>query len=150
MKKIILLLLFCFSLIISKAQTVQVIVADKKTSLRGLSVVSDKVIWVSGSNGTVGKSIDGGDTFTWMTVKGFEKTDFRDIEAFDAKTAIIMGVDAPAYILKTNDGGESWELVYENKNKGCHENVTNPRNVNPLSKDFFGQPFRIHPFRYQQ
>ena len=66
MKKIILLLLFCFSLIISKAQTVQVIVADKKTSLRGLSVVSDKVIWVSGSNGTVGKSIDGGDTFTWM------------------------------------------------------------------------------------
>ena len=118
MKKIILLLLFCFSLIISKAQTVQVIVADKKTSLRGLSVVSDKVIWVSGSNGTVGKSIDGGDTFTWMTVKGFEKTDFRDIEAFDAKTAIIMGVDAPAYILRTADGGQSWEVVYENKTKG--------------------------------
>lgn len=86
--------------------------------MRGLSVVNDKVIWVSGSNGTVGKSIDGGDTFTWMTVKGYEKTDFRDIEAFDAKTAIIMGVDAPAYILKTTDGGESWNLVYENKTKG--------------------------------
>jgi len=100
------------------AQTVRVIVPDKKTSMRGLSVVSDKVVWVSGSNGTVGKSIDGGDNWTWMTVKGYEKTDFRDIEAFDAKTAIIMGIDEPAYILRTTDGGTTWNVVYENKTKG--------------------------------
>lgn len=118
MKKLFLPVVLCFVIIISKAQTVQLIVQDKKTSMRGLSVVNDKVLWVSGTNGTVGKSIDGGDTFTWMTVKGYEKTDFRDIEAFDAKTAIIMSVDAPAYILKTKDGGETWNLVYENKTKG--------------------------------
>jgi len=53
-----------------------------------------------------------------MTVKGFEKTDFRDIEAFDANTAIIMGISEPAYILKTKDGGETWKVVYENKTKG--------------------------------
>ena len=100
------------------AQTVRVIVPDKKTSMRGLSVVSDKVVWVSGSNGTVGKSIDGGDNWTWMTVKGYEKTDFRDIEAFNDKTAIIMGIDEPAYILKTTDGGTTWNVVYENKTKG--------------------------------
>jgi photosystem II stability/assembly factor-like uncharacterized protein len=51
-------------------------------------------------------------------VKGFEKRDFRDIEAFDATTAVIMAVDAPAYILKTNDAGESWKVVYENNTKG--------------------------------
>ncbi|GAB2813719.1 WD40/YVTN/BNR-like repeat-containing protein [Ferruginibacter profundus] len=118
MKKTLLLLLFCFVVSFSIAQTVQVLVSDKKTSMRGLSVVNDKVIWVSGSKGTVGKSIDGGDTFTWMTVKGFEKTDFRDIEAFDAKNAIIMGIDTPAYILKTKDGGETWDVVYENKTTG--------------------------------
>jgi photosystem II stability/assembly factor-like uncharacterized protein len=118
MKKIIFLVVVCFSLAVVKAQTVQVLVTDKKTSLRGLSVVNDKTIWVSGSAGTVGKSMDGGDTWVWMTVKGFEKTDFRDIEAFDAKTAIIMGVAEPAYILKTTDGGDTWNVVYQNKTKG--------------------------------
>ncbi|MGB4843096.1 MAG: oxidoreductase, partial [Ferruginibacter sp.] len=65
--------------------------------------------------GTVGRSVDGGENWTWMTVKGFEKNDFRDIEAFDKNTAIIMGIASPAYILKTTDGGENWKVVYENK-----------------------------------
>ena len=86
--------------------------------MRGLSVVNDVVIWASGSNGTIGKSTDGGKTWKWSIVKGFEKRDFRDIEAFDAITAIVMAVDAPAYILKTTDGGENWKIVYENKTKG--------------------------------
>src|SRR3954463_15000165 len=91
------------------AQTIQLLTAGTNTSIRGLSVVNDSVIWVSGSNGTVGRSIDGGQTFKWITVKGFEKTDFRDIEAFDAGSAIIMGIAEPAHILKTTDGGETWK-----------------------------------------
>jgi photosystem II stability/assembly factor-like uncharacterized protein len=96
----------------------QVLTSGTKTSLRGLSVVSDEVVWVSGSNGTVGKSTDGGKNWKWFSVKGFEKNEFRDIEAFDATTALIMAVGEPAYILRTVDGGESWKVVYENKNKG--------------------------------
>ncbi len=118
MKKLISVLLLSLLWLIGPAQTVQVLVKDKKTSLRGLSVVNDKVVWVSGSNGTVGKSVDGGDTWTWITVKGFEKTDFRDIEAFDNMTAVIIGIAEPAYILKTVDGGESWKVVFQNNNKG--------------------------------
>jgi hypothetical protein len=118
MKKIITVFIVCFCFVVVKAQTIKILVTDKKTSMRGLSVVNDKVIWVSGSAGTVGKSIDGGDTWTWVTVKGFEKTEFRDIEAFDEKTAVIMGIADPAYILKTTNGGESWNVVYENKTKG--------------------------------
>ena len=118
MKKIIAVFVCCFLIIFLQAQTVQVLIKDKKNSFRGLSVVNDKVIWVSGSNGTVGKSIDGGDTWAWMTVKGFEKTDFRDIEAFDAMTAVIMGIAEPAYILKTVDGGETWKVVFQNNAKG--------------------------------
>jgi len=98
--------------------TVEMLTSGTKTSLRGLSVVNDNVVWVSGSNGTVGKSTNGGKNWTWFTVKGFEKKDFRDIEAFDAVTAVIISVDEPAYILKTIDGGESWKVVYENKTKG--------------------------------
>jgi len=101
-----------------KYPEIEILTSGIKTSLRGLSVVNDNVIWVSGSNGTVGKSLNGGKSWKWITVKGFEKTDFRDIEAFDAVTAVIMGIAEPAYMLKTNDGGDSWKLVYENKTKG--------------------------------
>src|SRR5687768_1249129 len=120
--KLLLSLLLSFFVFITHAQkelpTVQVLHKDTKTSLRGLSVVDDKIIWVSGSSGTVGRSLDSGKTWKWILVKGFEKSDFRDIEAFDGLTAVIMAVDAPAYILKTKDGGESWTVVYENKTKG--------------------------------
>jgi photosystem II stability/assembly factor-like uncharacterized protein len=97
---------------------VEILTSGTKVSIRGLSVVNDNVVWVSGSNGMVGESSNGGKTWKWMIVKGFEKTDFRDIEAFDASTAVIMGVSEPAYILRTNDGGNTWKVVYENKTKG--------------------------------
>ncbi len=96
----------------------EVLTSGNGISLRGLSVVNDNVIWVSGNKGTVGRSNNGGKTWNWMTVTGFEKNDFRDIEAFDGATAIIMAVGEPAYILKTADGGETWKVVYENKTKG--------------------------------
>lgn len=97
---------------------VQVLTSGTKTSLRGLSVVNDQVVWVSGSSGTVGKTTDGGKNWKWFSVNGFEKTEFRDVEGFDATTAVIMAVGEPAYILRTVDGGESWKVVYENKAKG--------------------------------
>ncbi len=86
-----------------------------KTSFRGLSVVDDKTIWVSGSRGTIARSIDGGKTFAYNQLKGYSTSDFRDIEAFDDKRAIIMSSGTPAYILKTIDGGQSWKEVYANK-----------------------------------
>lgn len=114
--KLTLLFIFCQAGFMLNAQTVKLLNAGTgKASLRGLSVVDDRTVWVSGSGGTVGRSVDGGDNWKWMTVKGFEKTDFRDIEAFDEKTAIIMGIASPAYILKTTDGGDNWKVVYENK-----------------------------------
>lgn len=112
------ILFFMLDLLIAQVPSVKILTSGTNTSLRGLSVVNDNVIWVSGSNGTVGKSNNGGKNWKWMQVNGFEKTDFRDIEAFDANTAIIMGIAEPAYILKTNDGGENWRVVFENKTKG--------------------------------
>ncbi len=84
------------------------------TSIRGLSVVSDSIAWVSGSNGYVGKSVDGGKSWRWMQPAGFEKLDFRDIEAFDENRAILVNAGSPAYILRTVDGGKSWTETYKN------------------------------------
>lgn len=114
---------FVFSVCVGQKKeipAVQILTSGTKTSLRGLSVVNDEVVWVSGSNGTVGRSSDGGKNWKWFVVKGFEKTEFRDIEAFDATTAVIMNSSDkdPGWILRTVDGGESWKVVYENNTKG--------------------------------
>lgn len=117
MKNIFVLFAVIFTANVS-AQSVKLLNSGSKASLRGLSVVNDDVVWVSGSGGQVGRSVDGGATWTWTTVKGFEKTDFRDIEAFDKNTAIIMGIADPAYILKTTDAGVNWKVVFTDTTKG--------------------------------
>jgi photosystem II stability/assembly factor-like uncharacterized protein len=104
--------------IISFSQTIEILASGTKNSFRGLSAVDDSTVWVSGTNGTVGRSLNGGHTWDWVTIKGFENTDFRDIEAFNDKKAIIMGIAEPAYILMTVNGGKDWKVVYENKDKG--------------------------------
>ncbi|TKB95140.1 WD40/YVTN/BNR-like repeat-containing protein [Pedobacter cryophilus] len=111
----VLILIILSFLKITIAQNYKIITLDsgKNTSIRGLSVVNNKVAWVSGSNGWIAKTTNG-ETFEWQQLKGFEKIDFRDIEAFSAKEAIIVNAGSPAYILKTIDGGQSWKKVYEN------------------------------------
>jgi hypothetical protein len=83
-----------------------------KISFRGLSVVNDEVVWVSGSRGTVARSINGGKTMEVLQIPGYENSDFRDIEAFDDRQAIVMSSGMPALILKTIDGGKTWLEVF--------------------------------------
>ncbi len=100
------------------AQKIEALPGREGISFRGLSVVNDRMLWVSGNKGTVGRSTDGGKSFQWMTVKGHEKRDFRDIEAFDAVTAVILAVDSPGLILRTYDGGASWQEVHRDNRSG--------------------------------
>ena len=91
---------------------------DVKTdaSFRGLDVVNEKVIWASGTGGTVVRTIDGGKNWKVITVKGAEKLDFRDIEAFDENTAYILSIGNgdSSRIYKTTDGGKRWKLQFKN------------------------------------
>ena len=91
---------------------------DTKAGFRGLAVVSEKVIWASGTGGTVLRSIDGGKTWSVNKVADAEKLDFRDIEAFDADTAYILsiGTGESSRIYKTTDGGKTWKLQFKNTN----------------------------------
>jgi len=84
-------------------------------SFRGLSVIDDRVAWVSGSDGWFSTTTDGGNHWNFRKVKGFEQVDFRSLYAFDAQSAIIANADAPAYILRTDDGGQIWKVVYKNE-----------------------------------
>lgn len=115
MKKIFAPLLLCLCALSLHGQTFETLVEGRKASFRGLETYKNKVVWVSGSNGTVGKSLDAGKTWTWVSPKGYEKLDFRDIEVFSAKEAVIVSAGTPAVILHTKDGGNTWKEVYRNE-----------------------------------
>lgn len=115
MKKYLLLIsLIAFITATSEAQQIGILQQGRQTSIRGLSVVDDSVAWISGSKGTIAITRDGGKSWDWKEMKGFEKSDFRDIEAFSDKNAIIISSGTPALILKTTDGGETWQTKYRN------------------------------------
>lgn len=103
---------------LTSAQKIHLLDSGNRVSLRGLSVVSKKVFWVSGTKGTIGITHNGGQHIQWTTVNGYADRDFRDIEAFDGSTALIMAIDSPAVILKTTDGGRSWKKVFEDNRSG--------------------------------
>jgi photosystem II stability/assembly factor-like uncharacterized protein len=93
--------------------------SNSAASLRGLSVASKKVVWASGSKGTVLRTVDGGDHWQIRKVSGAEALDFRDVVAFDANNALVMasGTGDAARVYLTSDGGEQWTLVLGNPDK---------------------------------
>ncbi|MGL4597625.1 MAG: WD40/YVTN/BNR-like repeat-containing protein [Bacteroidia bacterium] len=98
------------------AQSLQPVLEDSfpQASFRGLSVVDERVVWASGSKGHIGRSVDGGKHWKWVNPRGMEKRDFRDIEAFDSLRAVAICVGAPALVIRTTDGGNTWNEVYRN------------------------------------
>ncbi|MBL7712546.1 MAG: oxidoreductase [Chitinophagaceae bacterium] len=117
-KTILLFLLLACKLSLAQTPVITLLDSGRNVSIRGLSVVDEQTIWCSGSKGSVARSTDGGQHFSWLTVPGYEQRDFRDIHAFDAHTALIMGIGEPAIILRTKDGGQSWQKVFEDSTKG--------------------------------
>ena len=94
-------------------------VSNTTSSLRGLSVVSENVVWASGSKGTILRTLDAGAHWELRSVKGGQSLDFRDIVAFDANSALTMssGTGADARVYLTRDGGTTWKLVLPNPDK---------------------------------
>jgi photosystem II stability/assembly factor-like uncharacterized protein len=84
--------------------------------LRGLRVVSPQVVWASGTQGTYLTTMDGGEHWRAASVPGAEKLDFRDVEAFDDKTAYLLasGEGDKSRVYKTVDGGGHWKLLFTN------------------------------------
>lgn len=77
------------------------------------------VVWASGSNGVILKSLDEGKTWQRLHVKDGDELDFRGIVAFNATTAYLMSIGEgdKSRIYKTADGGETWNLQYSDNRK---------------------------------
>lgn len=89
---------------------------NSKASFRGLCVVNSKVIWASGSQGTIIRSVDGGASWSVSRIKEAAKIEFRDIEATSKDDAIVLGAGSPALVYQTSDGGQTWTQRYRNDN----------------------------------
>jgi photosystem II stability/assembly factor-like uncharacterized protein len=116
-----------FSGLSVQAQLWQVQTSGIETNLRGVSVSGAQdskgkyvsVVWASGSNGVILKSLDEGKTWKRLQVADGEKLDFRGVVAFNATTAYVMssGEGEKSRIYKTTDGGTTWNLQYTDKRK---------------------------------
>lgn len=95
---------------------------DTKANFRAVHAPSSKVCWIGGSGGTVLRTYDGGEVWDIMKVRDADSLDFRDVHGFNDKTAVVMSAGesekGKARIYRTQDGGDSWQLVYETTQKG--------------------------------
>ena len=116
--------LVAFLLLIFKNKTsnAQIVTLDSRSSFRALHILSDKNIWVSGSNGSLLVSYDGGKHWKNTCPILYKNFDFRGIFAINKNTILAMSSgnaeDGKAILLKTTNSGESWNKVYESKEKG--------------------------------
>ena len=87
------------------------------SSIRGLDVLNKSCVWISGAEGQYCFTTDEGSTWTKGTVPGASSLDFRDVEAFSEQSALLMsaGPGENSRIYRTDNGGNSWELCYQNK-----------------------------------
>lgn len=121
MKKYIAVLIISFFIQCKKAPTISHWInfeTSSSASFRGISAVSENVCWLSGSEGTVMLTLDGGKTWLNRSVPNMDTLQFRDIQAFNKDTAIILSAGLPAVVCKTTDGGLNWKTVYTNLDEG--------------------------------
>ena len=83
---------------------------------RGLSAISRKVAWISGYNGLVLRTVDGGRHWIDASPAAAASLQLRDISAFDATHAVAMaaGTGTDSRLFVTANGGRSWTQSYQN------------------------------------
>ena len=81
----------------------------------GISVINDQIAWISGTNGSFGRTTDGGQTWEIGQVAGADSLQFRDVHAVNARIAYVLSIGngEQSRIYKTTDAGYSWILLFQ-------------------------------------
>ncbi|GAA0627916.1 oxidoreductase [Streptomyces crystallinus] len=83
---------------------------------RGLAAVGRNTAWVAGSRGTVLRTSDGGRSWRDVSPPGAGELEFRDVEAFDGRRAVVLaiGEGEASRVYRTEDGGATWKESFRN------------------------------------
>jgi photosystem II stability/assembly factor-like uncharacterized protein len=85
-----------------------------KASFRGIDALNEARIYISGTNGTVLRTIDGGKVWSLIQVPGADELDFRGIVAFAG------GLEAPIYVMSSGPAAEGKSRIYRSIDEGAH------------------------------
>ncbi|SMD34441.1 Uncharacterized protein SAMN04488029_2007 [Reichenbachiella faecimaris] len=115
------LIIFAFVILAScqpsqKTYTWDEFAIEEDVSFRGISVLNENVIWVSGTNGLVLKTENGGLDWEEVYIPDADALDFRDVEVLSENEIVLMsaGPDSLSNIFKSKDGGRHWEKTLVN------------------------------------
>lgn len=83
---------------------------------RGLAAVDRNTAWLAGTAGTVLRTTDGGSNWRNVSPPGAGDLQFRDVEAFDARHAVVLaiGEGEASRVYRTDDGGATWTESFRN------------------------------------
>ena len=104
------------SLAAAQAPTLERIPPFATNRLQAVSLVGSSIVWVSGTGGTWGLTTDGGKTWRHGIVPGADSLEFRDVQGFDARRALLLaaGPGDKSRIYQTSDGGATWAQRFVN------------------------------------
>lgn len=87
-----------------------------EASFRGMAVRDSHEAWIAGSNGTVIRTTDAGNTWRRISVPEAEDLDFRDVELLPDGTVLLMSVGegSASRLLRSSDTGQTWRTVLIN------------------------------------
>jgi photosystem II stability/assembly factor-like uncharacterized protein len=95
---------------------------NKAVNMRAVHTLTPTLCWIGGSQGTIFKTSNGGTKWSAFKVPGADSLDFRDIHGFGKQVAIAMSAglaeQGKAKIFRTEDGGETWNVVYQTSQTG--------------------------------
>lgn len=93
-----------------------------KASIRALQALSSQEIWLSGSKGSIFRSLDGGLSFQNLCPEAYAAYDFRGIYVFNSKKIIAMSAglaeEGKAFLLVSTDSGITWQKTFSLSDKG--------------------------------
>ena len=90
--------------------------------LIAVSPVSARVVWAAGRNGTFVLTTDGGKTWKAGQVKGAKWLQLRDVQGVSDQIAYVQSIGnnpSDFRIYKTEDGGATWTMQFQNQLAGA-------------------------------
>lgn len=84
-----------------------------QSSIRAIEVIDEQTVWFAGSEGKFGFTKNTGKRWSIDSIQlGEIPLEFRSI-AITSEAVFLLSVASPAYLLKSNDQGQNWHIVYQ-------------------------------------